>query len=197
MNKISQPLFRTLTACILCLLSLAACTGKVSPAPPLENANKVTIQILGEGFVGCEGAVNYSRRYILLKTPTQFEGTVNFSFTKWESQENISIDKPITIPLDIMTSFIEIIKEADLEVGEFLMATCDPSMTYSIEFQLGKNTIKYISDCADGPWAVLWSEKDDVKYHVEPNEPYQAVDIIKPYLDKVGQLNFETCTIEP
>lgn len=99
--------------------------------------------------------------------------------------------------MNIIKSFIEKVKEANLEVGEFIQTTSDPCIDYSIEFQLRENTIIYISDCERGPWAVRWSENSDVKYHVEPEKLDQALEILGPYLDKAGQLNRETCTIEP
>lgn len=101
------------------------------------------------------------------------------------------------ISLNVMTSFIETVKTAYLEVGEFIQWTSDPCIKYSIEFQLRESTIKYISDCERGPWAVHWSENSNVKYYVEPEKLYQAMGILQPSFDEAGILNEETCTIEP
>jgi hypothetical protein len=197
MNKISQPLFVILTGCVLIFLSLAACTGLAAKSQvsfPFEDAQKVTIRdvLLGAIPCGTDFVGSYERFITLSRTPTQFEGTVSFSWG-----EN-TLEKPIILPLKTMTGFLEKIKKAPLQVGEFPTATCDPSYTSSIALQLGTNSIEYLMDCLDrNLWKVSWSEKGDLSYYVEYDKFSQALAILEPFLQQVGDLNFDTCSIEP
>ena len=192
MNK-TKCLHHTIWITLLLIIAqLSACSPTVV-LPDLQLASQLTIQNIWDGILPCGGEYihPYVRTTRLNKTLAQFEGTVEYLYGEKK------LERPISVPLDRMKSFFEIMKKADIENGEFQQMMCDPRVYDTIEFQSGNNTIKFIGDCGGGPWEVRWSERSNVKYHVEREIPYQALAILTSLIDEVGELNRDVCSIDP
>ena len=115
MNKISQPLLKTLIGITLIMLNMVACKPGVD-LPDLESASSIIISKYSGGLLKCD-MTTFDKSYTLERTPDQFTGQADYEFC---CREGFHATETLTIPQKTVQSFLAKLEEAQLKEGEFI-----------------------------------------------------------------------------
>jgi hypothetical protein len=205
----------------LLALILAGCAvieSQPSPSPTTElreltfsELSRVrSISIQDDNRCGPEPPCPYTAHFDLQLAGDHFAGTASFTtgggYGWWLPG---AVTETITIPLEIVNSFLEILAETSLETGGRHVVPTVPDSQPLVIIRLSSEGEKwYCSFSSDSPnqnhvpWSVMIIVKDDINlsgsYVTDSDAPARALELLNPYLRRdLQQKLFEEAGSRP